>query len=177
MKILIAKGSPNRHGSSALLADSFAKGAQEAGHEVIDLYLAHEKIHPCLGCVKCGYEGPCAQKDAMEKIRPLILASDMLVLVTPLYYYGMSAQLKIFIDRFCASNFSITAKRLKSALLAVAWNSDDWTFEALSVHYQTLVRYLHFEDQGMILGKGCGTLEMTSRSIYPQKAYELGLNL
>ena len=43
---------------------------------------------------------------------------------------------------------------MKSALLTVAWNSDNWTFDALESHYQTLVRYLDFQDQGMVLGRG-----------------------
>ena len=58
----------------------------------------------CIGCVSCGYDGPCVQKDDMEQIKQDILSADMVVFVTPLYYYGMSAQLKILIDRFCAFN-------------------------------------------------------------------------
>ena len=63
---------------------------------------------------------------------------------------------------------------MKSALLAVAWNSDNWTFEALEAHYKTLVRYFNLKDQGMVLGKGCGTPSMTKSSVYPDKAYEFG---
>lgn len=59
----------------------------------------------------------------------------------------------------------------------MAWNSDNWTFEALQSHYQTLVRYLDLDDQGMILGAGCGTTVMTKRSGYPEKAYALGKGL
>ena len=81
------------------------------------------------------------QKDDMEQIKQDILSADMVVFVTPLYYYGMSAQLKILIDRFCAFNGSIQRKHMKSALLAVAWNNDDWTMTALVEHYKTLVRY------------------------------------
>lgn len=66
---------------------------------------------------------------------------------------------------------------MKSALISAAWNADDWTFEALEAHYKTLVRYLNFEDKGMILGKGCGTPSMTARSRYPKLAYELGRKL
>lgn len=65
----------------------------------------------------------------------------------------------------------------KSALLAVAWNSDDWTFEALETHYKTLVRYLNLTDCGCVLGKGCGTPSMTARSKYLAQAFELGANL
>ena len=59
----------------------------------------------------------------------------------------------------------------------VAWNADDWTFEALESHYKTLVRYINFEDKGMVLGYGCGSPGMTKRSRYPEDAYRLGRSL
>ena len=101
----------------------------------------------------------------------------MMVFATPLYYYGISAQLKAMIDRFCAFNSSIQRKHMKSVLLTVAWNSDDWTFEALEAHYKTLVRNLNLTDMGMVLGYGCGTPSMTQHSEYPQQAYHLGNRL
>ena len=81
------------------------------------------------------------------------------------------------LDRFCAYNSSLNSRHLKSALLAVAWNADDWTFEALTAHYRTLVRYINFADMGMVLGHGCGTPSMTARSKYPREAYQLGASL
>lgn len=54
---------------------------------------------------------------------------------------------------------------MKSALLAVAWNADDWTFEALESHYNTLVRYLNLQGMGRVLGYGCGTVAMTEKYI------------
>ena len=89
----------------------------------------------------------------------------------------MSAQLKVLIDRFCAFNSSVQRRHMKSALLAAAWNSDDWTFEALESHYKTLVRYLNLTDMGMVLGAGCGTPSMTRHSKFPQQAYNLGNRL
>ncbi len=177
MKITVLFGSPNQNGSTKILTEEFCRGAEEAGHttEVIDV--CHADIHPCIGCVACGYEGPCVQKDDVEMIRKKLLSSDMVVFATPLYFYGMTAQLKTIIDRFCAFNSTLNGRHLKSALLSVAWNGDDWTFEALEAHYKTLVRYIHFEDMGMILGKGCGTPAMTKQSRYPKEAYELGKNL
>lgn len=177
MKILVLEGSPNRNGSSNLLAGEFIRGAEEAGHAVRVVDAAHARIHPCTGCVRCGYEGPCVQKDDMETIRPQILAADMLVFVTPLYYYGMSAQLKTLIDRFCAFNSSIQGRRMQAALIAAAWNGDSWTFDALSAHYRTLVRYLRLRNRGMVLGAGCGTPAMTRRSAAMREAYELGRSL
>ena len=177
MKIMILMGSPNRKGSTSILTEEFKRGAEEAGHmcEVVDV--CHLDIHPCTGCVACGYEGSCVQKDDVEMIRQKLLASDMVVFATPLYYYGMTAQLKTVVDRFCAYNSSLNSRRLKSALLTVAWNADDWTFEALTAHYKTLVRYINFEDQGMVLGYGCGTSSMTKKSRYPDEAYRLGRHL
>ena len=177
MKITVLFGSPNRKGSTNILVENFVKGAAEAGHECEVLDICHMDIHPCTGCVACGYEGPCVQKDDIEQIRTKLLASDMVVFATPLYYYGMSAQLKTVVDRFCAYNSSLNSKHLKSALLTVAWNADDWTFEALEAHYKTLVRYINFEDKGMILGYGCGSPTMTQRSRYPEEAYKLGWGL
>lgn len=177
MKIVVLEGSPNKNGSSNLLAAEFIRGAKENGHSVQVVDAAHGDIHPCTGCIHCGYEGPCVQKDDVSRIRQAILETDMLVFVTPLYYYGMSAQLKTLIDRFCAFNSSIQRKRMKSALLSVAWNDDAWTFEALEVHYKTLVRYLNLKDMGMVLGTGCGTVNMTRRSKFPQLAYEMGRTL
>ena len=174
MNIVILQGSPNLKGSTSILAENFTMGAEEAGHKVKRLDLSKMNIKPCTGCVACGYEGSCVQKDDNEILKKEILGADMIVFATPLYYYGMSAQLKIAVDRFCSYNSSLHAKHMRSALLTVAWNADDWTFDALSAHYKTLVRYCNFNDQGMVLGHGCGTPGMTKRSRAVRDAYELG---
>ena len=174
MKIVILQGSPNKKGSTNILVENVSQGAEAAGHSIRRFDLADMDIRPCTGCVSCGYEGPCVQRDDMERIRTQILDADMVVFVTPLYYSGMSAQLKTLIDRFCAFNSSIQSRHMKSAILAAAWNSDSWTFEALEAHYRTLVRYLDLRDMGAVWGKGCGTPSMTKHSQYPQQAYELG---
>lgn len=177
MKIIALQGSPNIDGSTAILVEEFARGAREAGHAVERVDVARLDVRPCTGCVACGYEGPCVQRDGMGAVRSSLLAADMVVLAAPLYYYGMSAQLKKVVDRFCSFNASLTARHLKSALLAVAWNADDWTFEALAAHYRTLVRYLQMDDCGMVLGRGCGTPAMTRRSEAVKEAYGLGRGL
>lgn len=174
MKIVILFASPNKNGSTSILAENFKNGALESGHTVEMIDVCRADVHPCLGCVKCGYEGPCVQQDGMQLIRQKLLDCDMLVFATPLYYYAMTAQLKAVVDRFCAFNSSLSRKHIRSALLAVAWNSDDWTFDALTAHYKTLVRYLNLEDMGTVLGYGCGSPSMTAASSFPQKAYRLG---
>ena len=89
----------------------------------------------------------------------------------------MSAQLKILVDRFWAFNSSIQRRGMKSAMISAAWNSDDWTFDALEAHYRTLVKYLNLQDMGAVWGRDCGTPGMTQRSRYMKEAYELGKSL
>lgn len=177
MKIIVLQGSPNIKGSTSILAEEFMRGAKEKGHEVTRFDVSRMNIKPCIGCVACGYEGPCVQKDDNKIIKEALLNADMVVLATPLYYFGMTAQLKAVVDRFCSYNSSLNRKHLKSALLTVAWEDNDWAFDALMSHYRTLVKYLNLEDQGHVIGYGCGTPSMTKASIYPQKAYELGKSL
>ena len=177
MKIVILMASPNAKGSTSILAEHFKIGAEESGHTVETINVCRLNVKPCTGCVACGYEGDCVQRDDNELIRRSLLSCDMVVFATPLYYYGMSAQLKAVVDRFCAYNSSLNRRHLKSALLTVAWNSDDWTFDALTAHYETLVRYINFEDKGTVLGYGCGSPSMTRSSKYPEQAYKLGRSL
>ena len=102
--MIIFKSSPNKHGSSNLLAERFIQGAEEVGHAVNVIDTASANLQPCSGGVQCGYEGPCVQKDDMDTFRKQILSSDMMVFVT---------QIKILVDRFCAINSSINRKHMK----------------------------------------------------------------
>ena len=113
----------------------------------------------------------------MTAIREALLDSDMVVFVTPLYYFGMSAQIKAVVDRFYAFNGQLMSRHLKAALICAAWNSDDWTMRDVSSHYGTICRYLGFEDVGQVLAVGCGTPGMTSRSPFMREAFELGSGL
>ncbi len=177
MNILVIKSSPHKHGSSNLLADAFIKGAKEAGHKITEFDAGHAKLHPCLGCEACGMSGPCVQKDDMTELRRLLLEADMAVFVTPLYYFGVSAQLKMVIDRFYSFNGKLSSKGLKTALIVAAWDNADWTMKDIQAHYETICRYMNFENMGEILGGGCGTVGMTKASGYPEKAYEFGKSL
>lgn len=177
MNIVLIKGSPHRKGSSNMLAEQFAKGAQEAGHTIIEMDAAHMNIHPCLSCESCHMDGPCAQKDDMRQIRDALLSADMAVFVTPVYYFGMSAQLKMVIDRFYSYTMKLSAKHLKTALIAAAWDRGDDVMPYLAEHYKKLCRYMNFTDCGMILGTGCGTLSMTRNSPHMTDAWQLGKSL
>ncbi len=178
MRITVITGSPHKNGTSALLTDRFIEGAQKAGHDVFRFNAAFENTHPCLGCDSCGMDGPCVHNDAIEqKLMPPLLQADLVVFVTPLYYYGMSAQLKTVIDRFYSRAGKVAGHGRKSILMATAYNSADWTMTALMEHYRTLVRYLEWQDVGTVLAVGCGSRSLIEGSKFPEQSYQLGLNL
>lgn len=174
MKITVITGSPHKKGTSALLADEFIRGAREQGHEVFRFDAAQEELHPCLGCDRCGSTGACVYQDGIARLMPHLKESDGVVFVTPLYYFGMSAQLKTVVDRFYSVNYELMGSRKKAALLATAYDNKSWTFQALEAHYKTVVQYLEWEDGGMILAGGCGVRRDAEASVYPQKVYEMG---
>ena len=178
MKIVVINSSPHSEtqSTSRYLAQRFIEGAKSAGHEIFTFDAANEETHPCKGCDTCGMNGPCIFKDAIEtKLMPQMLEADLLVLVTPLYYFGMSAQLKIIVDRFYSRTTKLSGK--KSMIMATAWNSADWTMEALKNHYETLVRYMSWTDVGQVWAVGCGARSLVERSEFGEQAYKIGANL
>ena len=178
MKILVLKSSGNIKGSSNMLADEFIRGANENGHDVTEYDTAHKDIRPCLGCNKCGMNAPCVQKDDYEnELKGLIKASDMLVFVMPVYYYNWTAQLKAVVDRFYSFTGELTRMHKKTALLTVAWDNTDTAFEIVKAYYKRICEYMQFEDKGTVIGKGCGTPDMTKSSVYPNQAYQLGKSI
>ena len=176
MKIVVLQGSPNLQGSTDLLVENFTKGAQEAGHSVRRFDACKVDVKPFGGSVACGFEGSNADDDN-AMIRDAILESDMVVFASPLYYYGVTAQLKTIIDRFVSYNESFIKKHFKTALLSVGEGTDDWTFDSTLSFYQTLVRYLEMTDKGSVLAFGCGNRKQTEASKYPEQAYNLGKSL
>ena len=174
MKILVIQSSPHKNGSSNMLANQFIAGAKENGHEITVYDAAHSNLKPCLGCGACGMNGKCVQKDDMENLKALIRQSALIAFVTPLYYFGMSAQLKIVFDRFYSFGGELREKAIKTVLIASAYNPDPAVFTSLIAHYKQNCGYLHFDDKGMILGAACGTPEMTQNSEYMKRAFDLG---
>ena len=108
MKIVMITGSPHRHGTSALLADAFIQGAQEAGHTVFRFDAAFQELHPCRACERChNTDKGCIYKDGMEELNPHLLEADLVAFASPIYYYDWSAQLKLAIDRFYANSTAL----------------------------------------------------------------------
>lgn len=98
-KVLILAASPRKGGNSDLLCDAFAQGAQESGHTVEKIYVQDQKIGGCMACYGCRGKGVCVQKDDMSPILDKLVAADVIVLATPVYFYAMDGQLKTLIDR------------------------------------------------------------------------------
>ena len=102
-KVLILSGSPRKGGNSDILCDEFARGAQEAGHEVEKIHVAAKKVAPCSACYYCrDHGGECARKDDMTDILQKMIDADVIVLASPVYFYSIDAQLKAVIDRTVA---------------------------------------------------------------------------
>lgn len=99
-KVLILSASPRRKGNSQILCDKFKEGAKDAGHQVKMIRLSEKEIHFCKACDVCMKNGGvCIQRDDMSDILKAYQQADVLVLATPIYFYGISAQMKTFIDR------------------------------------------------------------------------------
>ena len=158
-----------------MLADEFIRGASENGHEITEYDVFRADIRPCIGCGSCGMGGPCVQKDDYEKtLKDLIRKTDMIVFVMPVYYYNWPAQLKAVVDRFYSFTTELTDMHKKTVLLSVAWDNTSTVFNVPKAYYETICNYMQFKDCGMVLGRGCGTPEMTGTSKYMKEAYELG---
>ena len=101
-KVLILSSSPRRGGNSDTLCDEFMRGAIESGNEAEKVFLRDKTIHYCTGCSTCSlHEKPCPQKDDAAEIIEKMVAADVIVMATPVYFYTMSAQMKTLIDRCC----------------------------------------------------------------------------
>ena len=98
-KVLVISTSPRRGGNSDTLADAFIQGAREAGSEVEKVTLYDKTIGFCRGCLTCVRTQRCAIRDDAGPIVQKMLAADVLVFATPVYYYGMCGQMKTLLDR------------------------------------------------------------------------------
>lgn len=109
--VLILSSSPRRGGNSDRLCDAFLQGCKDAGHTVEKIFLKDKHINYCTGCGICSMYGkPCPQKDDAAEVIEKMIAADVIVMATPVYFYTMSAQMKTLIDRCCARYTEITNK-------------------------------------------------------------------
>lgn len=173
MKILVITGSPRKNGNSSTLAEHFIRGAEEAGHNVVRFDAAFKEVHPCIACNKCGMNGECVFKDDFEFVRKHILDAGMVVFATPMYYFGISAQIKAVIDRFYAINGSIHVPK-KAALLMTYADNNKRKEKAITDHYEVLLDYLGWSDAGQVIAPGVWPVGAVNHTKYPEQAYLLG---
>ena len=100
-QVLVILGSPRKKGNSSALAAHISRGAESAGAEVETLFLQDLKISPCRGCDTCKKNDSkgCAINDDMQEIYEKLIKADAWVTASPVYWFTMSAQTKIFMDR------------------------------------------------------------------------------
>lgn len=98
--LLAVSSSPRLGGNSELLLGAFTEGVQEAGFSVETVRLNRLNFRPCQACDRCASDGKCVVQDEMQPLYPLVEAAGGIVLATPVYFGSLSAQLKMFIDRF-----------------------------------------------------------------------------
>ena len=176
MKILVITGSPRKNGNSNTLADSFIKGAEDAGHTVVRFDAAFKNVHPCVACNKCGISGQCVFKDDFEFVKENIIDADAVVFASPMYYFGISAQIKAVIDRFYAINGQIHVPK-KSALILTYADTSSKSAEPIINHYETMLQYLNWSDSGKIIASGVWMEDSVNNTPFVQQAYELGKNI
>ena len=97
--MLVLSGSPRKDGNTAVLLEEFEKGAKSEGAVVEHLDLADYSIAPCRECLTCFQDGRCILPDDMEGIYPRLLAADIVVLASPIFFYGVTGWAKALIDR------------------------------------------------------------------------------
>ena len=173
MKILVITGSPRKNGNSNTLAEHFIKGAKEAGHEVVRFDAAFKKVHPCIACNRCGMNGQCVFKDDFEFIRKHIADADLVAFATPMYYFGISAQIKTVIDRFYAINGQIHVPKKAVLMMTYADNSKKKESAIIS-HYEVLLDYLGWTDAGQVIAPGVWPVGAINHTKFPEQAYRLG---
>ncbi len=100
--VLIILASPRKHGNSELLARQAGEGIKKTGGSVEYVRLNGLNISPCQSCGGCNTTGNCIIKDDMAELYTRVDIADAVLLVSPVYFYGVTGQCKIFIDRFQA---------------------------------------------------------------------------
>jgi len=179
--VLILKGSPREKGNSATLAERVAAGAREVGAQVESVYLHGLDIRPCDACDECREKGACIIEDDMQPLYPKIAAADAILLASPVYWFTISAQLKLCIDRWYAFQASrwkeFNGKRV--GIILAYGDSDLYTSGGINaIHtFETMFRFLRCEIVGMVYGTLMDAGDAEKHPDLLERAYQLGQKL
>lgn len=176
--ILIVTGSANKGGNTDTLAERFAEGAREAGHEVHKVLLGGD-IHGCRGCGSCQVSGKgCVIKDIMQEVYPLYEQADTVVLASPVFFATISSQTKAFLDRLYAIGKEDKYPKKDMMLLMTAEDDHDYMFENARRYYDFICMCFG-PDAGTYFAGGC--CGKPGQHSVPEKhleaVYRLGKNL
>jgi multimeric flavodoxin WrbA len=179
-KILVLLGSPRRKGNSAILAEQIAKGAKAGKAKVETIFLHEKSIAPCKACMACQKKGSkgCAIRDDMQEIYPKLLEADGWVIASPVYWFNMSAQTKLFMDRcFGLPAYQKDPFRGKRIAIAMTYGDED-PFTSGCVNalraFQDAYRYTESEIVGMVYGSAMDAGQIRANEKLLQEAFDLG---
>ena len=182
-KILIVLGSPRKKGNSATLGAKVAEAAIADGAEVETVYLNGLNIKTCQGCEKCQQESfiGCAIEDEMNQLYSKLQEADSIVVASPIYWFNISAQTKIFIDRLYA--VGVRQKNIfkgkNFAIILTFADPDPFVSGAVNAlrSFQDICRYLGANIEGMVYGSASGAGEIKEKQDIMEKAVLLGQHL
>lgn len=117
MKVTALVGSPRKGGNTDLLVDKILEGAKNAGASTRKIYLYDQMILPCADCRNCFRDLKCRENDDMQKIYQEIDESDVIIFGTPIYWYTMSAMMKLLVDRLRPYTVNNKLKGKRAALV------------------------------------------------------------
>lgn len=184
MKVLVVLGSPRRNGNSAILAEKFSDGAKEKGLEVDTVFLQDKEIKACTACEGCHRENSkgCVIKDDMQELYTKMEETDVVLLASPIYWFNISAQLKLFIDR-CYALFDASTYKTnfpKKAVLIFTYGDPDalgsGCINALR-SFQDAFKFIGTEIVETIHGSAMEAGDIKKNQVLMDKAYEAGKNL
>ncbi len=176
-KVFIVSSGPRNNGNSDILAEEFAKGAREAGHEVEKVNVRDMDLKFCIGCLVCQKTGRCVLRDEMNSLYDKVQNSDVLVFATPVYYYEMSGQLKTFLDRLNPL-YPKDNKFAEVYLLASAAENDDSAMDGAVSGVQSWLKcFDKAELKGVVRGIGLNDRGEAAGSEFAVRAYEMGFGV
>lgn len=173
--ILVLSSSPRKNGNSDILCEQFIKGAKESRHNNIEkVYISDMKINYCKGCGVCHTTGECVQKDGMEKLHEKMLKADVILFATPVYFYSMCGQMKVFIDRLVPIYTKLVNKEVY--IIVTAWDSEKTNLNSTVEAIRGLTRDCMEGtiEKGVILGSGCAEKGEVEKTPAYLEAYEMG---
>ena len=174
-KVLVIQSAALKKGNTAMLADEFIRGAQEAGNICEKIDVAYSSVAGCRGCLYCRKNGSCIIKDDAPAINEKILEADVVVFASPIYFYSWNAQMKAVIDRTFAIESRI--KNTDFYLLSACAAPDERFCEVMERSFRTFTGCFRAGGNricGSVFGVGTGDPGSIAGMDSLVKAYEMG---